>query len=94
MELEFERIGILCKEIASKEVELEYCTLQIYLQPKTLVVAVKLPYNFDLKLEVKKEGCLKVLGFELRNFSLETFKRFSRIISYLRLLERWKAVTG
>ena len=29
VELEFERIGILCKEIASKEVELEYCTLQI-----------------------------------------------------------------
>ena len=90
VELEFERIGILCKEIASKEVELEYCTLQIYLQPKTLVVAVKLPYNFDLKLEVKKEGCLKVLGFELRNFSLETFKKVfaNNIIStFIRKME-------
>lgn len=73
--LGFESLGIFCKEIASKEVRLEYCTLCVYLQPKTLIVSVKLPYNVDLKLEVRKGGCLKEFSLGLRNFSLEAFKK-------------------
>lgn len=73
--LGFESLGIFCKKIASKEVRLEYCTLCVYLQPKTLIVSVKLPYNVDLKLEVRKGGCLKEFSLGLRNFSLEAFKK-------------------
>lgn len=73
--LGFESLGIFCKEIASKEVRLEYCTLCVYLQPKTLIVSVKLPYNVDLKLEVRKGGCLKEFSLGLSNFSLEAFKK-------------------
>lgn len=75
VELEFERIGILCKEIASKEVRLEYCTLRICLQPKTFIVSVKLPYDVDLKLDVEKGNCLKEFSLGLSNFSLEAFKK-------------------
>lgn len=73
--LGFESLGIFCKKIASKEVRLEYCTLCVYLQPKSLIVSVKLPYNVDLKLEVRKGGCLKEFSLGLRNFSLEAFKK-------------------
>lgn len=75
IELRFESLGIHCKEIASKEVKLEYCTLRFYLQPKTLIVSVKLPCNVDLKLKVKENGCLKEFSLGLRNFSLEAFKK-------------------
>lgn len=75
IEIRFENIGILCKEIASKEVRLEYCTLRICLQPKTFIVSVKLPYDVDLKLDVEKGNCLKEFSLGLSNFSLEAFKK-------------------
>lgn len=68
------KVLAFCNKIASKEVKLDYCTLRIRLHPKIFIVSLELPNGVDLKLEEKKNGCIKGFCLELRTFSLDAFK--------------------
>lgn len=72
---QFEKIKIQCLKLASKEVELEHIDLSIEYNTKMVAISIAFPYCLKIKMNIRKEKHLKEIYFNIKNFSLDTFRQ-------------------